>query len=103
MRSYGGNDVVANWCEVVERPDVTYDQLVAMVGTLVASRSRVERDLPRLNAEIGPGRSTRPSAKVARWYWTDLRKINEAADRTRCVCGDLLPPLTDSEEPRLPR
>ena len=40
MRSYGGNDVVANWCEVVERPDVTYDQLVAMVGTLVASRGR---------------------------------------------------------------
>lgn len=60
MRSYGGNDVVANWCEVVERPDVTYDQLVAMVGTLVASRSRVERDLPRLNAERRAGEINAP-------------------------------------------
>ena len=162
-------DVVAPSCEAVERPDVTYDQLVAMFGTLVASRSRVERGLPRLNAEMRAGKINTPeraaaflatlvneswlrhdaveygvrgtyrgrgyiqltgsynysaagrhfgqpfrsdpsrvatltwSAKVARWYWTDFRKINEAADRTRCVCGDLLPPLTDSEEPRLPR
>ncbi len=139
-------DVVATTCEVVERPDITYDQLVAMFGNLVASRSRVEPGLPRLNAEMRAGNINTParasaflativneswlrydaveagvrgtyrgrgyiqltgsynysaagryfgqpfrsnpsrvatltwSAKVARWYWTDFRKINEAAD-----------------------
>jgi predicted chitinase len=139
-------DVVAASCEVIERPDVTYDQLVSMFGTLVASRSRVEPGLPRLNAEMRAGRINTPeraaaflativneswlrhdavetgvrgtyrgrgyvqltgsynysaagryfgqpfrsdpsrvatltwSAKVARWYWTDFRKINEPAD-----------------------
>lgn len=139
-------DVVATSCEVIERPDITYDQLVSMFGSLVASRSRVEPGLPRLNAEMRTGKINTPerasaflativneswmrhdavevgvrgtyrgrgyiqltgsynysaagrhlgqpfrsdpsraaslawSAKVARWYWTDFRKINEPAD-----------------------